>query len=117
MAKSAVGFELHAQLAARGVRHCFIEGDNLDMAFPTPWEHGLAERNLAGMWANYRRLGYRRLILTNTTSVLFSEQYVAAMGDEPRVVGVLLRASDEVAEARLRGREIGSELELHIARS
>jgi adenylylsulfate kinase-like enzyme len=35
--KSSVGFEIHAQLAAAGLRHCLIEGDNLDMAHPPPW--------------------------------------------------------------------------------
>jgi hypothetical protein len=67
--KTSVGTEIHEQLSARQVRHCLIEGDNLDLAYPPPWEHGLAERNLAAMWANYRVLGYRRLIHTNTVSV------------------------------------------------
>jgi adenylylsulfate kinase-like enzyme len=55
--KSSVGYEMHAQLSAARVQHCLIEGDNLDQAYPPPWEHGLAERNLAAMWANYRALG------------------------------------------------------------
>ena len=62
VAKSSVGNEMHAQLPAARVQHCFIEGNNLDMAYPPPWEHGLAEQNLAAMWANYRALGYRRMI-------------------------------------------------------
>jgi hypothetical protein len=57
---------MHAQLPAARVQHCFIEGNNLDMAYPPPWEHGLAEQNLAAMWANYRALGYRRMICANT---------------------------------------------------
>jgi 2-phosphoglycerate kinase len=32
--KSSVAFELHAQLAALKVKHCVIEGDSLDLAFP-----------------------------------------------------------------------------------
>ena len=60
---------MHAQLPAARVQHCFIEGNNLDMAYPPPWEHGLAEQNLAAMWANYRALGYRRVIYTNTASI------------------------------------------------
>lgn len=66
--KSSVGYEMHAQLSAARVRHCLIEGDNLDQAYPPPWEHGLAERNLAAMWANYRALGYRRMIYTAAAS-------------------------------------------------
>ena len=45
--KSSVAFGCHDALRAAGVRHCVIDGDMLDMAYPTPWEHVLAERNLA----------------------------------------------------------------------
>jgi len=68
--KTSVAFEIHAQLSTAGVSHCLIDGDFLDMAYPPPWEHNLAERNLTAMWENYRALGYRRLIYTNTISVL-----------------------------------------------
>ena len=115
--KSSVGSEMHAQLSAAGVRHCLIEGDNLDQAYPPPWEHGLAERNLAAMWGNYRELGYRRLIYTNTVSVRFVANLTAAMGDDPRVVAVLLTADDTTARQRLAGREIGTALQQHVERS
>ncbi|MBB5165528.1 hypothetical protein [Mycobacterium sp. AZCC_0083] len=68
--KSSVGNEIHAQLSAAEVWHCLIDGDFLDLAHPSPWEHGLAERNLAAMWTNYRALAYRRMIYTNTAAVL-----------------------------------------------
>ncbi len=115
--KSSVGYEIHAQLSAGGVRHCVIEGDNLDLAYPPPWEHGLAERNLAAMWGNYRALGYRRLIYANTVSVRFVDELTAAMGDDPRVTAVLLTADDVTARQRLARREIGSALEQHVVRS
>jgi hypothetical protein len=115
--KSSVGYEIHEQLSSAGVRHCLIEGDNLDMAFPPPWEHGLAERNLAAMWANYRELGYRRIIYTNTVSVRFTDELTAAMGDDPRVTAVLLTANDVTARQRLVQREIGTALDRHVQRS
>ena len=115
--KSSVANEIHAQLSAARVRHAVIEGDNLDLAYPPPWEHQLAERNLAAMWSNYRALGYRRLVYTNTVSVRFVAELTAAMGDDPRVTAVLLTASDETARARLGGREIGTALDAHVARS
>jgi Adenylylsulphate kinase len=93
--KSAVAVEMSAQLAARDIRHALIEGDNLDMAYPPPWAHGLAERNLASMWRNYLELGYHRLIYTNTNSVCSVEELVAAMGGRPRVVAVLLTATED----------------------
>ena len=117
MGKSSVALELHEQLSAAGVQHCVIEGDNLDLAHPPPWEHRLAERNLAAMWANYRALGYRRLIYTNTVSVRQISALTAAMGDDPRVTAVLLTSSDATARARLARREIGTAYDLHVSRS
>jgi len=115
--KSSVALELHEQLYARQVKHCVIEGDNLDLAYPRPWEHKLAEKNLSDMWRNYCALGYRRLIYTNTVSVLESEGLAAAMGDVPVVRAVLLHASDATAATRLGGRESATTLELHLTRS
>lgn len=115
--KSSVAFELHARLAALNIKHCVIEGDGLDMAFPRPWEHRLAERNLTAIWANYRALGYRRMIYANTVSVRFTRELAEAMGDEPRITAVLLRATDATASARLRGRIQGSDLNDHLLRS
>ena len=73
--KTTAALALHGLLTALDVRHAVIEGDNLDLAHPAPWRHpvpwnhGLAARNLAAMWHNYRVLGYRRLIYTNTVAV------------------------------------------------
>ncbi|MFX0575847.1 adenylyl-sulfate kinase [Nocardia nepalensis] len=116
--KTTVAFEVHARLSAARVRHCLIEGDNLDQAYPAPWEHGLAERNLAAMWANYRALGYRRMVYTNTASVFEDVlgELVAAMGEQPEVTAVLLTCADAAAAERLAGREIGSALGEHVER-
>jgi uridine kinase len=83
--KTSVALELHWRLAEQQVKHCVIEGDTLDQAYPPPWEHGLAEQNLSAIWNNYRALGYWRLIYTNTVSVLYTEALTAAMGDDPLV--------------------------------
>ena len=91
--KSSVGYEIHAQLSAARIQHCLIEGDNLDMAWPAPREHGLAEQNLAAMWASYRGLGYRRIIYTNTASVFEKvlSQLTTAMGDSPQATYRVIR--------------------------
>ena len=117
--KTSVGFEIHTQLSTAGVSHCLIDGDFLDMAYPPPWEHNLAERNLAAMWGNYRALGYRRLIYLNTVSVLpvAIERLTTAMGDNPEVVAILLTCTDTTARERLGQREIGSTLDQHLASS
>lgn len=115
--KSSVAFNLHERLFAVQVKHAVIEGDNLDLAYPRPWEYNLAERNLYAMWQNYRALGHRRLIYTNTVSVLQTDVLAAAMGDDPVVRAVLLGASNETAAVRLGGRESATTLELYLTRS
>lgn len=117
--KSTVAAEVSHLLAAAEVQHALIEGDNLDLAYPEPWRVGveLAEPNLAAMWKNYRNAGYRRLIYTNTVSILQVESLTAALGGSVRSVGVLLMASDESARSRLARREIGSALDEHVQRS
>ncbi len=71
------------------------------------------------MWANYRALGYRRMIYTNTASVFEKvlSELTTAMSDSPQVTAVLLNCSDATARQRLTQREIGSELNWHIKRS
>jgi energy-coupling factor transporter ATP-binding protein EcfA2 len=103
--KSTAAAALHGLLADAAVRHVVIEGDSLDLAWPAPHrehpEARLAERNLAAVWANARALGHHRLVFTNTVSVLESERLAAAMGGDPLVTAVLLRAEDDVTQDRL----------------
>ncbi|MFN3867110.1 MAG: adenylyl-sulfate kinase [Demequina sp.] len=115
--KSSIAHALHAMLVADDVRHAVIDGDALDLAWPRPWEHRLSIRNLAAMWDNYRELGYSRLIYVNTVAVIEADEIAAAMGGEPIVSGVLLRAADATVAQRLAGREEGDELEVHLERS
>ncbi|MFE0171036.1 hypothetical protein ACFWZ2_01865 [Streptomyces sp. NPDC059002] len=120
--KSSVGWEVAAQLRAADVGHALVEGDALDAVHPAPPDDpdrsGITRRNLAAIWATYRDLGCRRLIYTNTASVLGSEEglFVDAL-DGPRVIRVLLTASDATVEDRLTARERGSELEQQLRRS
>ncbi len=117
--KTSVGAEIFARLSRLEVRHCLIEGDNLGQAYPAPHRQGidLAEQNLAAMWQNYRRAGYRRMVYTNTASVAYADGLTRAMGDAPRVTAVLLTADDGTARARLTQREIGTALDFHVERS
>lgn len=117
--KSSAASALHDLLSARSVRHAVIEGDTLDLAWPVPWQQGddMAGRNLTAVWGNYRAAGHRRLVYTNTVSVLEARHLSAAMGDDPQVVAVLLRASDATVAERLSRRESGASLTLHLERS
>lgn len=115
--KSTVAFALHDLLSASGVQHAVVEGDALDLAYPAPWEQHMAERNLRAIWNNYAADGYRRLIYTNTVSVLEADKLARALGDDAEVTSVLLQASDKTAEQRLGRREQGDSLSEHVARS
>lgn len=123
--KSSVGWEVSARLRAADVPHALIEGDALDAVHPAPPGDPdrslISQRNLAAVWSNYADLGCRRLVYTNTASVLPSEEWIftEALGTRGpvRILRALLTATDATAEERLRGRESGSELERQLRRS
>jgi predicted kinase len=118
--KTTVGWEVSARLRAARVAHAVIDGDFMGQVHPAPEgdprRAAIAERNLTAVWGNYAELGYRRLVYTNTVSVLEESTGVfrRAMGDGVRIVRVLLTASDETIERRLAARELGSELEKEL---
>ncbi|MBW8805799.1 MAG: hypothetical protein JF587_18410 [Catenulisporales bacterium] len=119
--KTTVGWEVSEQLQAAQIAHCLIEGDFLDRAFPAPADDPartkMTETNLAALWRNFAALGYRRLVYTNTVSVLEPDLIVRAMGGSARIIGVLLTSEDATARDRLSAREIGSQLDAHVTRS
>ena len=119
--KTTAGWEVSAQLQAAQIAHALVEGDNMDQIFPAPPDDphrsGITEANLAAMWRNYSAVGCRRLIYTNTVSILEPDLIARAMGTDPRIIGVLLTADDDTARQRLSGREIGSQLDAHVIRS
>jgi hypothetical protein len=121
--KSAVGLEVSALLRAAGVPHVVVEGDAMAEVHPAPegdpHRSRITERNLTAVWANFAALGRRRLIYSNTVSVLADEagMFERALGADVRLVRVLLTATDATAAARLAGREIGSGLAAELAGS
>ncbi|MET7574393.1 hypothetical protein ABZT04_38840 [Streptomyces sp. NPDC005492] len=121
--KTTVGWEVSARLRAAQVAHAVIDGDFMGQVHPAPdgdpHRAAIGEANLTAVWGNYAALGYRRLVYTNTVSVLgeAAGQFRRAMGADVRIVRVLLTASDTTASVRLNGREIGSELEREVANS
>ncbi|WP_216587269.1 hypothetical protein [Streptomyces brasiliscabiei] len=121
--KSTVGWEISDRLRVAEVPHAVVEGDFMGQVHPAPegdpHRAAITERNLTAVWGNYAALGHRRLVYTNTLSVLAETAGVfrRAMGADVRILRVLLTATDTTAEQRLRGREIGSELERELAGS
>ncbi|MEU2441064.1 hypothetical protein ABZ595_33475 [Streptomyces rubradiris] len=121
--KTTVALETSVLLRDAGVAHCLVEGDLLDHVHPAPpddpFRARITRRNLAALWANYADLGVRRLIYTNTVSILEPDLIRQAVSPTvpPRIVNVLLTATDATARQRLGGRERGSELDVHLRRS
>lgn len=121
--KTSVGWEVSARLRSAHVAHAVIDGDFMGQVHPAPegdpHRAAIGERNLTAVWRNYAELGYRRLVYVNTVSVLdeATGMFRRAMGDAVRIVRVLLTATDETAEQRLTGRELGSELEAELRSS
>jgi hypothetical protein len=119
--KSTAGWEVSRQLQAASVPHCYIEGDTLDQVFPAPpgdpVREKISEANLRALWVNYRALGHRRLVYTNTAAVLSDDWMARALGGDVRFIGALLTAGDDTTAQRLGMREIGGGLEWHLKRS
>ncbi|MBV9022316.1 MAG: AAA family ATPase [Streptomycetaceae bacterium] len=121
--KTTVGWEVSALLRAVAVPHAVIEGDFMGQVHPAPegdpHRSEITESNLTAVWANFAQRGYRRLIYTNTVSVLpeATGMFQRAMGAGVRIIRVLLTASDATARERLAGRELGSELEQELESS
>ncbi|EGE44021.1 hypothetical protein ACIBCC_26460 [Streptomyces griseus] len=121
--KTTVGWEVSALLRAEAVAHTVIDGDFMGQVHPAPdgdpHRAKITESNLTAVWANFARLGHRRLIYTNTMSVLpeTTGMFERAMGAGVGIARVLLTASDATTRERLEGRELGSELEQELAAS
>ncbi|MEU6011507.1 hypothetical protein [Streptomyces sp. NPDC047453] len=118
--KTTVGWEVSALLRSTAVAHAIIDGDFMGQVHPAPegdpHRAEITESNLTAVWANFTQRGYRRLIYTNTLSVLpeAAGMFERAMGGGVRITRVLLTASDATARERLVGRERGSELEQEL---
>lgn len=115
-----MGWEVSDRLRRAQVAHAVIEGDFMGQVHPAPEgdpnRAGITERNLTAVWRNFAECGYRRLVYTNTMSVLAETvgMFQRAVGEDVRLVRVLLTATDATAAKRLEGRELGSELEREL---
>ncbi|CAM5281274.1 hypothetical protein [Streptomyces aurantiogriseus] len=121
--KTTVGWEVSALLRAAAVPHAVIDGDFMGQVHPAPQgdpsRAAIGERNLTAVWGNYADLGYRRLVYTNTVCVLdeLGDSFRRALGNDARLVRVLLTATDATTRRRLAGRELGSEFGSELAGS
>lgn len=126
--KSTLTWEVGAQLAAAGIAHAIVETDELDRVYPLPSRTELdglrpgtldvSTLNLAAIWATYRALGHRRLIMSGVMVHLDSDRrWILAAIPEARITVVRLEAGESTLLERLRQREIGAGLEAQFQRT
>lgn len=126
--KSTLCWEISGLLAEAGIPHAAIESDELDRVFPKPGAEELAplapgardvsQLNLAALWATYRALGHRRLLMSGVMlHPAFDKRWILAAIPEARIAIVRLRAGDESLLARLDRREQGAGRDAQIERS
>ncbi|KDQ67342.1 hypothetical protein AB0K62_14345 [Streptomyces halstedii] len=121
--KTTVGWEISDRLREAAVAHAILEGDYLGQVHPAPpgdpHRSAVTEANLTAVWGTYAALGHRRLVYTNTVSVLpdSAPMFERALGPGVRIIRVLLTATDTTTLTRLTAREIGSALDRELAGS
>lgn len=126
--KSTLTWEVGSQLAAAGVPHAIVESDELDRVYPRPDRSDLerlrpgtidvSTLNLAAIWATYRALGHRRLIMSGVMLHLrFDLHWILAAIPEARITVVRLQASETALAERLAQRETDAGLDEQLQRS
>jgi hypothetical protein len=119
--KSTVAAEVSERLDAAGVAHALVDVDALRWCYPRPpgdpFRVGLALRNLAAVWPNFRAAGARRLVLVDVVDS--REQLAGYAGAVPGAgfLVVRLRARPETLAGRVRRRETGAGLDRHLRRA
>jgi adenylylsulfate kinase-like enzyme len=109
--KSTLSWEISIQLREAAVPHAALDSDELDRVWPlsNTEQDALNRANLAAFWSNVSALGHRRLVLAGVFLNFAADRaWISAAIPGARLTRVVLDASDEELERRIRTREIGS---------
>jgi hypothetical protein len=116
--KSAVAIEAPAVLSERDLPNALLDLDWLAWATPDPASgetiDSLLQANLRAMRPAFDRAGVRFFLLARAVSEASQVESLRTAFAAPLAV-VRVTAPREVAEARLRGRDVGAELEENLA--
>lgn len=118
--KSTLGWEVSAQLRRAGCPHVVLDSDELDRAWPLSdtEREALNRANLAAFWSNASALGHDRLILVGVfLNPEAARSWIETAIPDSSIARVVLAASDDELERRVRAREVGSEVEDQLART
>ena len=101
--KSSAAFALHDLLSAHDVQHAVVEGDALDLAYPAPWRSGIAFRNLAAIWDNYKfEDAVIRAVKAGNDILIFSNDKHPDVDIPNKVVSLLSKAAKHDAALQVR---------------
>jgi DNA polymerase III delta prime subunit len=109
--KSTLGYEIAAQLRQHGLAHVLLDSDELDRVWPLSdsEQSELNRANLSAFWSNASALGHIRLVLVGVfLDPDANRRWIEAAVPDARVTRVVLDASNDELERRVRVREIGS---------
>ncbi len=109
--KTTLGWEISVQLRQAGVSHVVLDSDELDRVWPlsSSERESLNRANLSAFWANASALGQCRLILVGVFLRPGADRrWIGCALPGSTITRVVLEASDQELERRLRTREIGS---------
>ncbi|MEW9555498.1 hypothetical protein [Nonomuraea sp. NPDC050783] len=97
--KSSVGWEIFTRLSRGGVNAAFVDGDQISLCHPPPegGTHRLRARNLAALWANFRREGMQCLVLAG---------FVDTPEEVREYTGLLPDAAFSLCRLRVSGAEL-----------
>jgi hypothetical protein len=113
--KSTVANEAARLLREAGVPHALVDLARVGQAWPVPaddpWNERLTHQNLACMWANFRRAGIDRLIVSRVLEARSLLRHLAEAVPGARITVVRLRVRVAVLEARVRAREAAGDPE------
>jgi hypothetical protein len=118
--KSTLSWEIGTQLRKAGVAHVILDSDELDRVWPLSRteQDALNRANLAAFWANASALGHSRLILVGVfLDPDANRMWIDAAIPGAGVTRVVLEASSDELERRVRSREIGSGAEDQLERT
>ena len=118
--KSTLGYEIGIQLRQAGVAHVMLDSDELDRVWPLSGseQDALNRANLTAFWANASVLGHHRLILVGVfLDPDANRTWIDAAIPGAKVSRVVLEASNDELERRVRAREIGSGAADQLARA
>jgi predicted kinase len=107
--KSTIANEAAWLLRQADVPHALVDLDRIEQCWPVPaddpWNERLSHRNLACMWANFRRAGADRLIFARVLEARSLLRRVTEAVPGAQITVVRLRAPLAVLHERIRSRE------------